>query len=549
MAHGHASRLPAADTATPDKPLPRYNQRITGSLDDHTLSPVVARKLAALGGGGADEQASNGNGSAAPGTATHFSTGARGSLAAAAPASGRASVASADSAYEEQLAEARLEAFRARQALVAKHAEFVRPAAPAALQQAGSVGGEGDAAAGSHAAAAAAAAGERAASNRRGRSLRRSPVARDHADRLGDHPAAEAALPADVVGGDLQSSAGRERPRAAATHVPAAAAAASQAEYAAALEVARREAFAARQALAARARALHEPSAGLATSLPYAAGPLPAAPRPQPPYLPEVAYPGPYPSAVAPHIAAAPMPLPARHSSAGGAPPVPPPHRGTGDGRYGGSVSDRAEHRLFAASLQPRGLYEAGYSYYSSGGGDGAAADDTSFSSHASSYGYSPERAREWMGLRPTTATASAAAAPYAGADGWHMPHGPMLGGAGSGVEGPGMHAYAARSAARPQPLPHFHDPAVAAGAQHRYPPPPPPGDLSHEYSPATDTDQHPGAAAGGEPGGPSVSQLRAARLAAEQQAYEDSLVAARRQAFEERLALQARFGRGSGFT
>lgn len=41
--------------------------------------------------------------------------------------------------------------------------------------------------------------------------------------------------------------------------------------------------------------------------------------------------------------------------------------------------------------------------------------------------------------------------------------------------------------------------------------------------------------------------QLRAARLAAEQKAYEDSLTAARRQAFEDRLQLQSRYGRGGG--
>jgi hypothetical protein len=219
------------------------------------------------------------------------------------------------------------------------------------------------------------------------------------------------------------------------------------------------------------------------------------------------------------------------------------------DGRYSIGGSDRAEYRLSAASMHPPGPYDGSYSYFA-GGGDGGAAEDTSFSSHASSLGYSPERAREWMGLRPTTATASAAAALYAGGDGWHMlPHEAMLAGTGSRIEAPGTHAYAAGSAARPQPLPHSHDPALAAGAQHRYPPHHAPGELSQHYALTSDTDQHPGAAAGGDTGGPSVSQLRAARLAAEQQAYEDSLVAARRQAFEERQALQARFGRGSGFT
>jgi hypothetical protein len=47
--------------------------------------------------------------------------------------------------------------------------------------------------------------------------------------------------------------------------------------------------------------------------------------------------------------------------------------------------------------------------------------------------------------------------------------------------------------------------------------------------------------------GAPSMTpqQLRTARLAAEQRAYEESLTAARRQAFEDRLALQSRYGRG----
>jgi hypothetical protein len=47
--------------------------------------------------------------------------------------------------------------------------------------------------------------------------------------------------------------------------------------------------------------------------------------------------------------------------------------------------------------------------------------------------------------------------------------------------------------------------------------------------------------------GGPRVTpqQLRVARLASTQQEYEDALAAARRQAFQERLQLQAKFAGG----
>lgn len=145
-------------------PVKRHQRAITGSISDHTVSPVVARKLAAFGEMGAHSSSpppprsdSGGGGGAASAAASAFEEPPllRGPQALAAAAREKpfvgghlqlvppadafrsntsaisSSTAPPPSVHEAQLEAARIVAFNERKLLAAKFAEFIHPVAAA----------------------------------------------------------------------------------------------------------------------------------------------------------------------------------------------------------------------------------------------------------------------------------------------------------------------------------------------------------------------------------------------------------------------------------